>query len=422
MKKKTTTKPANQLWTRDFTIITLGSVVSMLGNDAAGFAMSLLVLDYTGSSFYYAVYLAVYLLPSIFVPILSGPFLDRFSRKRAIWTLDFCSAGLYALLALMLGLGKFNFALFALATFIMGCIDGVYSVAYESFYPLLISAGCFTKAYSISSTLETMTFVMMPISAFVYNTVGIVWLFAFNALTFLVAALFELQIKTTEQYVADRASETLEKTKNVARQFASDFRQGIRFLLSEPGLLAVTAYFTVSSLFGGVSNAIDLPYFKNTFSNGEYVFTIVWGMCTVGRMIGGALHYKIKFPTEGKYAIALGVYIITSLLDGAYLYFPIPVMMGMTFMTGILGVTSYNIRISATQSYVADEKKGRFNGIFNTLMTTGALLGQLAGGALATVLPPRAVISGFALVTALAAIVFIGGNKKAVSKIYNTQA
>ena len=422
MKKETTTKPTGKLWTRDFTIITLGSVVSMLGNDAAGFAMSLLVLDYTGSSFYYAVYLAVYLLPSIFVPILSGPFLDRFSRKRAIYTLDFCSAGLYTLLALMLGLGKFNFALFALATFVMGCIDGVYSVAYESFYPMLISEGNFTKAYSISSTLETMTFVMMPVSAFVYNTIGIVWLFAFNALTFLIAAIFELQIKTTEQYVAERKSEMLEKTRNVARQFASDFKQGIRFLLSEPGLLAVTLYFTFSSLFGGASNAIDLPYFRSTFSNGEYLFTIVWGMATVGRMIGGALHYKIRFPTQAKYAIALGVYVTLSLLDGSYLYFPIPVMMTMTFTTGLLGVTSYNIRISATQSYVPHEKKGRFNGIWGTLMTAGALVGQLAGGALATVLPPRAVISGFACITALAAVIFIGGNKKAVSKIYNTQA
>ena len=97
-------------------------------------------------------------------------------------------------------------------------------------------------------------------------------------------------------------------------------------------------------------------------------------------------------------------------------------MMAMTFTTGLLGVTSYNIRISATQSYVPHEKKGRFNGIFNTLMTAGALVGQLAGGALATVLPPRAVISGFACITALAAVIFIGGNKKAVSKIYNTQA
>ena len=68
------------------------------------------------------------------------------------------------------------------------------------------------------------------------------------------------------------------------------------------------------------------------------------------------------------------------------------------------------------------EKKGRFNGIWGTLMTAGALIGQLAGGALATVLPPRAVISAFALVTLLAAVVLVGGNRQAVSKIYNTQA
>ena len=139
-------------------------------------------------------------------------------------------------------------------------------------------------------------------------------------------------------------------------------------------------------------------------------------------MIGGALHYKLRFPTGAKFAIALGVYIVLSVLDGTYLYFPVPVMMAMTFTTGILGVTSYNIRISATQSYVPHEKKGRFNGIWGTLMTAGALIGQLAGGALATVLPPRAVISAFALVTLLAAVVLVGGNRQAVSKIYNTQA
>ena len=31
----------NKLWTKDFTTITLGSVVSMMGNSIAGFAMSL---------------------------------------------------------------------------------------------------------------------------------------------------------------------------------------------------------------------------------------------------------------------------------------------------------------------------------------------------------------------------------------------
>ena len=46
----------NPLWTKDFTIITIGSVVSMLGSALSGFAMSLLVLDYTKSTFMFALY------------------------------------------------------------------------------------------------------------------------------------------------------------------------------------------------------------------------------------------------------------------------------------------------------------------------------------------------------------------------------
>ena len=75
---------ANPLWTRDFTIITIGSVISMLGNALSGFAMSLMVLDYSGSTFLYALYIAVYTLPQIIMPVFSGAILDRFSRKRAI--------------------------------------------------------------------------------------------------------------------------------------------------------------------------------------------------------------------------------------------------------------------------------------------------------------------------------------------------
>ena len=73
------------LWTRDFTIITLGSVVSMLGNALSGFAMSLMVLDISGSTLLYAVYIVMYTLPQLFVPIISGALLDRFSRKKTIY-------------------------------------------------------------------------------------------------------------------------------------------------------------------------------------------------------------------------------------------------------------------------------------------------------------------------------------------------
>ncbi len=96
-------------------------------------------------------------------------------------------------------------------------------------------------------------------------------------------------------------------------------------------------------------------------------------------------------------------------------------MMLMCLCNGLLGVTSYTIRISATQSYVPDEKKGRFNGAFNMLNTVGSLTGQLLAGALTVLLPARLVLSAFMAMTVVTAVVFIGGNKQAVSAIYNRQ-
>ena len=76
---------------------------------------------------------------------------------------------------------------------------------------------------------------------------------------------------------------------------------------------------------------------------------LVWGMAIFGRAIGGGIHYKMSLPVQKKYSIALTVYVIISLCEGFYLYCPLPVMMASCFLTGILGVTSYTIRISATR-------------------------------------------------------------------------
>ena len=196
MKQTDELRPAvAPLWTRDFTIITLGSVVSMLGNAMSGFALSLLVLDYTESSLLYAIYIATFTAPQIIAPIFSGAILDRFSRKRTIYTLDFISAGIYAMAAFILSRGWFSFPVLAVWCFIIGTINSVYMVAYESFYPMLITEGNYSKAYSIASVLETLSAVMIPISTYVYNKVGIAPLLGINAVCFLTAAIAETQIR-----------------------------------------------------------------------------------------------------------------------------------------------------------------------------------------------------------------------------------
>ena len=170
---------------------------------------------------------------------------------------------------------------------------------------------------------------------------------------------------------------------------------------------------------GGVSTVIVLPWFKSVYENGEYLYMLVWGMALVGRAIGGTIHYRVNIPARYRYRAALAVYITISILEGVYLFTPIPVMMAMCFVVGIGGITSYTIRVSATQSYVPDERKGRFNGAFNMLSTAGALLGEVLAGALALVMPERVVLLAAMLGCALAAIVFIGGGREHVAYIYN---
>ena len=404
----------NKLWTKDFTTITLGSVVSMMGNSIAGFAMSLFVLDYMESTLLYAIYIFLYTLPQIAAPIISGPLMDRFSRRRTIYTLDFCSASIYVLLAALIFFDYFNFGIFAAVTFVIGTINSVYMVAFESFYPMLISEGNYSKAYSISGTLQTMTFFMMPLATLAYNAFGLAPLLAVNSVFFLIAAVFETRISDVEalKKVPSEGSYS-------AKTYIADMKNGIRYLASEKGLLAVTMYFTAMSVAGGASQVITLPWFKGAFDNGEYLFMFVSIFSVIGRSLGGIIHYKVQFPAEKKFCIALFVYVIISVIEAFYLYTPLYSMAIGSFFIGILGVTSYNIRVSATQSYVPDNMKGRFNGAFFMLNTLGALTGELLSGVLSEALPMRATLTVFMLFNGLSALIIIGGNKKHVAPLYN---
>ena len=417
--KTKTPRQQNTLWTRDFTIITIGSVISMLGNSMMGFAMSLMVLDYTNSSMLYAIYMALFTLPQLVTPIISGAILDRFSRKKMIYTLDFISAGIYLLMAITLMKGIFNFPMFGAVVFILGIIQSTYMIAYDSLYPLLITEGNFQKAYSISSMVETMTVVMVPVSTFVYKLVGIGPLMIINAVSFAIAAVFEMQIGHEEKYVEKRKNE-VDNSGSKINQMLIDIKEGVKYMRSEPALLAIVSYFGLNMLACGAMDVLCLPYYKQNFKNGEYLYALVFGMSFIGRAVGGGIHYKFKIPTKLKFMFAMTIYIIIAIGEGTYMFLPIGLAVVVCFITGISGVTSYTIRISSTQSYVPDEKKGRYNGAFQLITTIGLLIGQMAGGALAQKMDARFVVFAGNIIALIAAIIIIGGNRKAVAKIYNT--
>ena len=405
------------LWTRDFTILTVGSVVSLFGDALAAFAISLFVLDYTQSPVYYALYVFLFTLPQLAAPLIAGPLMDRFSRRKTIYLLDFLTAGLNLIIALILHLGLMRFWLLAVWTLVIGTVHSTYQVAYESFYPLLITEGNFSRAYSIAGTLETLSAVMVPVSLFLYKKFGLAPLLVGNSLCFLAAAICEVRILDVEREKGLKAEGAYSLSA-----YWTDAKEGVRYLWAEKGLLCITLYFVFSAFGGGASGVITLPYFKGAFENGEWVYMTTWGFMVLGRNIGGLLQYKIKYPAAIKYALTLAVYCAVNTLQGSYLFLPVNGMRVACFLLGILGVTSYTIRSSATQSYVPDDRKGRFNGAFLMLNTSGALLGEALAGVGTTFLPMRTVLALFMGVTLLAAILIIGGGKRHVKPLYNRES
>ncbi len=414
-----------KLWTYDFTVITIGSLISMVGSSMAGFSISLLVLDYTGSTFLYMLFNVCYQLPLLFMPLIAGPYLDRMSRKKVIYWLDFLSAGLFFLMFLVLRAGWFSYLFLLASNTFYGAINSVYAVAYDSFYPNLITEGNSQRAYAVSSMLWPLASIMMPVAAAVYEALdSAVPIFAANAACFFLAACFERTIRCRETHMA---SAPPPDSAGKLRQYARDFREGLAYIRGEKGLLCIALYFTALNLCSGADNLI-LPFFRSHPQRfaawpvaAVTLYAIVSNFEVAGRLVGGMVQYKVRIPPERKFLAALAAYAAIDAIGSLRLFLPIPLMAAAFFVQGMLGVTSYTIRTTATQAYVPDTMRARFNGAFQMMTSLGTVAGSLLVGALAEVFPERAVIVGIYAVVLLSVYLFIYRGRAHVADVYNRE-
>ena len=88
-----------RLFTRDFTLLALGQALSLAGNYALRFALSMYVLELTGSAGVFAGMLALAMAPTVLLSPLGGALADRCDRRRLMAWMD-AASGLAVLLAL----------------------------------------------------------------------------------------------------------------------------------------------------------------------------------------------------------------------------------------------------------------------------------------------------------------------------------
>jgi len=364
-----------RLWTPVFTKLTIGSIISYMGNSIIAFVLSLYVFDKTDSVLMFALYNFLYNGVKVLVPPLVGPYLDRFSRIKAIYWLDFIAAGLYFFLWCSMRFDFFHMYLLFGSTIFIGIIDSIYEVATGSLYPSVVAPENLTRSYSIQNILATMATVAVPVAMVIYNFFGERPIFLISAVIFFIAAVLETTIKFTEAHVVEKGDKGFS-----FYEYRQDFRSGLRLLWERKALLCVILSLFFFCVLSGAEGTLLLPFFNRLSKDGYWWYIVVSAADASGSFIFDAVLYMVKVPAKFHYAVVCITTIIQLAFAGIYLFLPVPGIAVSSYITGATNTVSGTLQDAAVQCSLEEDKKGRYCGINTMTVNIGLLVGGLLAG------------------------------------------
>ncbi|NLY36562.1 MAG: MFS transporter [Tissierellia bacterium] len=368
------------LWTRDFKLIFSGTVISAIAGQAMQLPLMLMTFANTGSLQLSSYLMILAMLPNIVLPLLVSPFVDRAPKKYIIVILDYLMALTFFLFAFLTREG-FVYSHYLALAFTTGSISAVYMIAYQAWYPLLIPKGHMQKGYAVSSTLyPTVMMIMAPVSAFMYKSVPMHYLFILVAILCALAATAELFIENQGRTPGHDMD---------LRAFFRDMQEAIDYLKKEKGLINIYTYMSLSS---GTAMAIHLyiqVFFQTSAILGVTKLGFLTTAETLGRTLGGIVQYKVVVPAKKRFPITQIVYYSYGILDILLLFLAYPLMLLNRFIAGSLGVTSATLRETSVQAYLPPKLRAKVLAFAQMASSLSMVLFQLFGGWLGDIIGPR---------------------------------
>lgn len=402
------------LWNRDFTLLTVATVLGAVGGVASSFALSFLVFDETGSTLASALLLAAEILPNFVLPLVASPWLDRLPRKPFLVGGDAVNSLLYGLMGVWLLLKPFSYAGYLAFSLVLASLSSFDGLAYNAIYPNLIPKGCEQKGYTVGAMVyPTVTVVMTPLAAVLYDRLGVAVILLGQCVLSLAAALVESRIKIVEH----RRLEAGERFS--LRLWAEDLRDAVSFLRQDKGLGAIYAYMAFTNGVATGYSPILVAFFRTAPGFTMAMYSLFSVAEFGGRTLGGALHYKIAVPPKHRFRFAFLTYQLYEVMDMLLLWLPYPLMLLSRGVCGFLGINSATLREEAVQGYIPDALRAKLNAFFSVLISGASAVFTLIVGALGEILDLRLCISLCGAFSCLACWLTIWRCRRAVDQIYS---
>lgn len=299
-----------KLFHKNFTIMIIGQFISLLGNSLQRFALSLYILDLTGSAAVFSAILSIAILPQILLAPFGGALADRFSKKKIMVVLDTVSGLLLLLFAVLLhNLISSDLMMIGVLMCIMAIIQSIYDPAVRAALPIMVTPEKLSNANSVVSIISSITALLGPIAAgFIYGFFGIEVIFAINIVSFLASAFMELFL-----YIEHKKSIP---ANGMLATFCSDIKSTAFYLVHEKrSIFYVLLLSCALNLFLTPIYTVGVPYVeKLVFGVSDQLYGISEGFIGAGMIIGalmvGPLSKKIPLPKLHLYFVILTVLIV----------------------------------------------------------------------------------------------------------------
>ncbi len=396
---------------KDFSLLVLGKLVSLLGSNMQQFALSLYVLSITGSATIFASILSISILPRLILSPVAGVFGDWFDRKRTIVLLDFLNSiiiGIFA--AIYIINGSISIPMIYVLVILLEITEIFFHSAMSAVMPSIVKREDLMDANSLKSLVMNIGNMLSPVlAAFLYGTFGMKVILIVNSISFLLSAISEMFINIPKSHK--------QPEKINIKSFKTDLREGINIIKSNRLIstmigLGTIINFSAAPLFGiGIIYIIREVLKISDIQFGIFQMVLSASMLVAPILCGGYIK-KIKigkliylsFMIISILILVMAIFPSSFVLDAfdtnMVSYIGILVI---SFIIGIV-VTVANIAIGTLFNEIVPlELMGRTSAVFNLAVTVFIPIGQMIFGFLYDIILPSVVvaISGIILFIAI---------------------
>ena len=275
---------STKMFSRDFSLVVCGQIVSILGSAVLRFAMSLYVLDVTGRADIFGLLIAVSAIPAIAFTPLGGAIADRVNRRNLMVIFDFSNSVVVLVLILLMVAGLISVVVVGAILVALSVISSLYQPTVTASIPLLVSQENLANANGVVTGVGALSSLLGPVlGGVLYGIVGLHTLVIASCVAFVLSAVMEIFIRMP---FTKRA-----RDKGIVPTIMGDMKQGLRYAVTEMPIIRKTIILAAAiNMLMSPFFIVGIPYIlRITLHSSETMFGIGMGIMELSTILGAIL-------------------------------------------------------------------------------------------------------------------------------------